>query len=78
MEKSPPLSSQLRELSNSMKSLYSSTPSVIATQDISNPFSRLSVLEPQTPQTPLTSSLQNPREIFNNRSSGMKVSLIQL
>ncbi|WOH06748.1 hypothetical protein DCAR_0626176 [Daucus carota subsp. sativus] len=77
LEKSPPLSSQLRELSNSMKSLYSSTPSVIATQDISNPFSRLSVLEPQTPQTPLTSSLQNPREIFNNRSSGMKQSLVK-
>ncbi|KAL8095879.1 kinesin-like protein KIN-10C isoform X2 [Apium graveolens] len=75
-ENSPPLSSRLRELSNNLKSLYASTPTPLATQDVIIPFCRLSVQEPQTPQTPTTST-QNPREIFNNRSSGLKQSLVK-
>lgn len=59
-----------------MKSLYASIPTPSATQEVSIPFSRLSVLESQTPQTPMT-SIQNPREIFNNRGSGLKQSLVK-
>lgn len=75
-EKSPPLSSRLRELSNNLKSLYASTPTPSTTQEVSIPFSRLSILESQTPQTPMA-SIQNPREIFNNRSSGLKQSIVK-
>ncbi|XP_028773227.1 LOW QUALITY PROTEIN: kinesin-like protein KIN-10C [Neltuma alba] len=86
---SPPISAQLRELSNNLKLLLSSTPiSVkIPEQDcimsLENQVSSADIVEPKTPVMEQTVGRRNvvnaksPWEAYSARSSGMKNSLVQ-
>ncbi|KAA8533711.1 hypothetical protein F0562_031228 [Nyssa sinensis] len=90
---SPPLSARLQEISNNLKSLYSSTPlHVKMPQKIDTPpsstqlFSTNDYVEPKTPVFEQNSrindkweiaKINSPWETFNTRSSRMKHSLVQ-
>ena len=83
---SPPISSQLRDLSNRLKWLYSSTP--LSVQILEKECSSLDgqmstdTVEPKTPVIEQTTSVndrwdvmnaKSPWETFSMRSSGVKV-----
>ncbi|KAH1042887.1 Kinesin-like protein KIN-10C [Glycine soja] len=80
---SPPISSQLRDLSNSLKMLYSSTPSCMKIPE-KEPIP-LDIVEPKTPTIEQNMSInrldamnaKSPWETFSMRGSGMKSSLVQ-
>lgn len=80
---SPPISSQLRDLSNSLKMLYSSTPSCMQIPE-KEPIP-LDIVEPKTPTIEQNMSInrwdamnaKSPWETFSMRGSGMKVRSIQ-
>ncbi|XP_019051393.1 PREDICTED: kinesin-like protein KIN-10C isoform X2 [Nelumbo nucifera] len=87
---SPPLSERLRELSNSLKSLCSSTPlSIKMPQESNNPCNSqvfVDVMEPKTPRTEQClrfndnlelANIGTPRGKFNLCSSGLKNSLVR-
>ncbi|KAK7315065.1 hypothetical protein VNO77_33597 [Canavalia gladiata] len=87
---SPPISSQLRDLSNSLKLLYSSTPLRIQLPEMEpiSPDNQMSadIAEPKTPVIEQNLSVNNkwdvmnaksPWETFSTRGSGMKNSLVQ-
>ncbi|TKY45209.1 Kinesin protein KIF22 [Spatholobus suberectus] len=86
---SPPISSQLRELSNSLKMLYSSTPLLTQMPEkepisLDNHMSTV-IAEPKTPIIEQNMSVnrwdvmnaKSPWETFSMRGSGMKSSLVQ-
>lgn len=76
---SPPISSQLQDLSNSLKMLYSSTPSCMQIPK-TEPIP-LDIVEPKTPTIEQNMSInrwdamnaKSPWETFSMRGSGMKV-----
>ncbi|KAL5173706.1 Kinesin-like protein KIN-10C [Glycine soja] len=80
---SPPISSQLQDLSNSLKMLYSSTPSCMQIPK-TEPIP-LDIVEPKTPTIEQNMSInrwdamnaKSPWETFSMRGSGMKSSLVQ-
>lgn len=83
-EESPPLSARLRELSNNLKSLCSSTPK--PQTPYSGQTTCTDFVEPETPVIEQNmranenwelQRFQSPSEMFNNRSSGMKHSLVK-
>ncbi|XP_057952857.1 kinesin-like protein KIN-10C [Malania oleifera] len=89
-EGSPPISTRLRELSNNLKSLYSSTSLCMKlpqkNESLSNAKFTTDIVEPRTPileQNPRfndekeLANTKSPWEAFNARSSGMKTSLVQ-
>ncbi|RYR06641.1 hypothetical protein Ahy_B05g073951 [Arachis hypogaea] len=84
---STPISSQLRDLSNRFKWLYSSTPWQISEKEcISLDSTSVDIMEPKTPVVEQTTSLNDRRDIMNPKSpwetfsvhgSGMKNSLVE-
>lgn len=83
-DKSPPISARLRELSNSLRLICSSTPVCLNISESDAPYGLVSsdVMEPQTPT--MERSLQvydeqevanptTPWETFSKRSTGLKV-----
>ncbi|XP_027923402.1 kinesin-like protein KIN-10C [Vigna unguiculata] len=78
---SPPISSQLRDLSNSLKMLCSSTSSCLQNSE----KQPISVLEPKTPINKQNMNInqwnemngKSPWETFSMRGSGMKSSIVQ-
>ncbi|XP_057446162.1 kinesin-like protein KIN-10C [Lotus japonicus] len=87
-DSSPPISSQLRELSNSLKMLYTSTPlcTQILEKECISVEDQMSadIQEPKTPVIEQNMSFnynvmnsKSPWETFSMRGSGMKNSLVQ-
>ncbi|XP_019430633.1 PREDICTED: kinesin-like protein KIN-10C isoform X2 [Lupinus angustifolius] len=87
---SPPISSQLRDLSNSLKLLYSSTPLSVQIPEMEctplNDQISTDIVEPKTPITEQNMRVidrwdvmnaKSPWEAFSMRGSGMKNSLVQ-
>ncbi|XP_059629242.1 kinesin-like protein KIN-10C [Cornus florida] len=88
---SPPISARLRELSNNLKTLYSSTPLrlKVMPKEINTPSRGqlvcTDIVEPKTPVVQQTlrvgncdiATFDSPKETFNMQSSGMKHSLVQ-
>ncbi|KAJ7974171.1 Kinesin-like protein [Quillaja saponaria] len=87
---SPPLSTRLRELSNNLKSLYSSTPLSMKIPEDNDAlfYSQVprDIVEPRTPTTELrvriddrwdATNVQSPWETFSMHNSGIKNSLVQ-
>lgn len=87
---SPPISERLRELSNNLKSLCSSTPLKVKSPQVidasSNDQVSTDIIEPKTPTTEQNmrvydgweiTNISGPWETLNMRSSGMKNSLVQ-
>ncbi|KAF5731187.1 ATP binding microtubule motor family protein putative isoform 1 [Tripterygium wilfordii] len=79
---SPPISSQLQELSNKLKQLYySSTPLCIEMPAKNDAPTPLDIVEPQTPERSVKvdgkCEVASPWERFSACSAGMKKSLVQ-
>lgn len=84
---SPPISTQLREISNNLKFLLSSTPLRVNIPEpegipLDNPVSSTDILDPKTPVSEQTMSVsdkwditnaKSPWQTYSMRSSGMKV-----
>lgn len=83
-DKSPPISARLRELSNSMRLICSSTPACLKVPDSDAPYGLVStdIIEPQTPTIERSmrdydeqdaANPTTPWETLSKRSTGVKV-----